>query len=556
MMLLFIRVLLWGASDAPDSIELVPAKSTHTCRASSSRFYLSASQSQHSARFGSSAARAPSLTGEINMKKSAYWAVSTLLAASAQGQPDPGTQQETVRWLAGDHHIHSRYSVSFDEAAEAGVELPGFTVGGDARYPIPMNAAMARRYGLDWMASTDHGGPGHSRINLELAYPELQQSRMAIPELIQFYAMEFDTPGADHSSLIVPYSADEAEHLREIESRFSKREPWPADPSWDTEPRMLDALRAMRELPQRPIVIAHHPSRSAPGLGEYGQTAPAELRGWNDVAPDIAIGMEGSPGHQAAWQRQPVPGAGDDVTDTEERPRGSYGNYPTLGGYDQMTARLGGFWDSMLGEGRRWWITANSDSHVHWTEGGSDFWPGEYSKTYVLARKNHESILDAMRQGQVFVTTGDLVSELWVSVRAPGKEVMTGEVLALEGATEVTVEIRFVDPEQSNFNGDTPEVSRVDLIIGEITGRQDEPSLDSHPSARVEARFGPEQWRRDGRYQVIEHTLALPAGHSFYLRVRGTNTDEAEPLPDALGEDPWQDLWFYSNPIFMTAGAQ
>ena len=57
-----------------------------------------------------------------------------------------------------------------------------------------------------------------------------------------------------------------------------------------------------------------------------------------------------------------------------------------MGGFDQMTARLGGFWDSMLGERRRWWITANSDSHIHWTDGGADFWPGEYSKTYVLAK--------------------------------------------------------------------------------------------------------------------------------------------------------------------------
>ena len=36
--------------------------------------------------------------------------------------------------------------------------------------------------------------------------------------------------------------------------------------------------------------------------------------------------------------------------------RGGYRNAPTLGGFDQMTARLGGFWDSLLGEGRRWWI--------------------------------------------------------------------------------------------------------------------------------------------------------------------------------------------------------
>ena len=33
-----------------------------------------------------------------------------------------------------------------------------------------MNAVMARRYGLDWMVSTDHGGPNHSKVNLEIAY--------------------------------------------------------------------------------------------------------------------------------------------------------------------------------------------------------------------------------------------------------------------------------------------------------------------------------------------------------------------------------------------------
>jgi len=483
---------------------------------------------------------------------------SSMTTLPACGQPTSvADASSTVRWLAGDHHIHSRYSVSFDSEAAPDGALPDFTVGGDARYPIPMNALMARRHGLDWMVSTDHGGPAHSRINQEFAYPELQQSRLAVPEVIQFYGMEFDTPGADHSSLIVPHSEDEAEHLASIESRFAKREPWPANPEWDTEPRMLEALRAMRELPQAPIVIAHHPSRSAPGLGEYGQTAPAELRGWNDVAPDIAIGMEGSPGHQAGWQQQPRPGnRSAAIAENQQRPRGGYGNYPTQGGYDQMTARLGGFWDSMLGEGRRWWITANSDSHVHWTEGGSDFWPGEYSKTYILAQKNHASILESLRQGQVFVTTGDLVSELWVSVRSGSREAMIGETLQLEAGEPLTVEIRFADPEQSNFNGDSPEVRRVDLIVGEITGPQADPTLDSHPSTRVEARFGPEQWRREGQYQVMEHTLALPTGRSFYLRVRGTNTDEAEPQADALGDDPWQDLWFYSNPVFMMAGAE
>jgi hypothetical protein len=36
-----------------------------------------------------------------------------------------------------------------------------------------------------------------------------------------------------------------------------------------------------------------------------------------------------------------------------------------------------------------------------------------------------------------------------------------------------------------------------------------------------------------------------------YIRFRGTNTQELEPTPDPDGENPWDDLWFYSNPIFV-----
>ncbi len=81
--------------------------------------------------------------------------------------------------------------------------------------------------------------------------------------------------------------------------------------------------------------------------------------------------------------------------DNSDAARGGYGRFPTMGGFDQMTAQLGGFWDSMLAEGRHWWITANSDSHRHWREGGSDFWPGEYSKTYIKAQKTDCMILES-----------------------------------------------------------------------------------------------------------------------------------------------------------------
>ncbi|GAA4994075.1 hypothetical protein [Actinopolymorpha pittospori] len=52
------------------------------------------------------------------------------------------------------------------------------------------------------------------------------------------------------------------------------------------------------------------------------------------------------------------------------------------------------------------------------------------------------------------------------------------------------------------------------------------------------------------RLIVVKHTLRN-VDDSMYVRVRGTNTDELEPQPDARGSNPWEDLWFYSNPIFI-----
>lgn len=474
-----------------------------------------------------------------------YWLRLLLVAAAlwTTGAVPSIAQQEQGgegrRWLAGDHHIHSRYSVGWDRSTDP----PSPILGGDAIYPTPMNALMARHYGLAWMVTTDHGGPHHSKVNLEMAYPELVQSRTVVPELVQFYGMEFDTPGADHSSFIIPHTLDEAEVLYEIESRYSKRDAHPRDSTRDTEEKMIEALSYVRTLPRLPVHLAHHPSRSATGPGVYGRTDPAELRNWNATAPQVSVGMEGAPGHQAAAL------ARDGSIDTAGV-RGGYGRYPTMGGFDQMTARLGGFWDSMLGEGRRWWITSTSDSHVHWHEGGSDFWPGEYSKTYVFADKSYEDILDGLRHGRVFVATGDLVTELFVTAAAEGEEASIGDTLPLSERGDVTVTIRLLDPASPNHHGDAPEVGRVDLITGEVSGPVADRSRDTNPTTLVVKRFTADDWMREGEYLVMSHTLE-EVDRSIYLRVRGTNTGELEPAPDPAGEDPWTDLWFYSNPIFV-----
>ena len=138
--------------------------------------------------------------------------------------------------------------------------------------------------------------------------------------------------------------------------------------------------------------------------------------------------MEGAPGHQAGT----LAPDGSQKRDAAGKPAGYRGGYSregasTFGGFDQMTAIVGGFWDSMLGEGRRFWIVATSDSHAHYADAarpGSDFWPGEYQKTYVHAQRSYSGVLDALRSGRIFAVAGDLITELDVqatSGRADGR---------------------------------------------------------------------------------------------------------------------------------------
>jgi len=449
------------------------------------------------------------------------------------------------RWLAGDHHVHSWFSVGVKPAADPS-QPPELIKAGDASNPITTNASMAVRHGLSWMVATDHGGPNHSKLNRDEAYPELLRARRMTPEVLQFWGMEFDTPAAEHSSLILPRSASERDVLFGIESRYNRREPWPADPARDQEAFMLDALRHMQALPQPPVVIANHPSRSATGVGRYGLVSPSELRAWNDTAPEVAVGMEGAPGHQATSLKPD--GAIDPKGD-----RGGYSRAPTMGGFDQMTARLGGFWDSMLGEGRRWWITSTSDSHRHYTDGGSDFWPGEYSKTYVKAEHTYDDVLDGLRHGRVFVTLGDLVSEVEVTATTAdgARRAEIGGQLEVGPGSDVTVIIRVRDPAGKNFGGHSPDVSRIDLIQGDVQGPTADRSQDSNPTTRVIRSFKPGAWARER--EVLSMTYVLKdVRRSSYIRVRGTNGSEVEPQPDPLGEDPWSDLWFYANPVFIT----
>ena len=110
------------------------------------------------------------------------------------------------------------------------------------------------------------------------------------------------------------------------------------------------------------------------------------------------------------------------------------------------------------------------------------------------------------------------------------------------------IEIRFRQPTKPNAGGFKTPVARVDLIVGEVKGKYVDLGTDRTADTEVLQRFT--SWNREGTLQVVRYNLDISG--PVYLRVRGTNNEmELEPLPDEVGENPWQDLWFYSNPIFI-----
>src|SRR5690606_32697880 len=153
----------------------------------------------------------------------------------------------------------------------------------------------------------------------------------------------------------------------------------------------------------------------------------------NNAGPDVAFGFESIPGHQ------------------KEKYRGSYSNSSagsgTYGGAGIYSAKVGGLWDAMLSEGRKFWLFSNSDCH-NTTDDGGDFYPGEYQQTYVYVsdKKDPQAIVDGARSGSVWVVSGDLIDRLHFLI---GDGTM-GETLATDKKS-VKITIRFHVPSKPNY---------------------------------------------------------------------------------------------------------
>jgi hypothetical protein len=125
-------------------------------------------------------------------------------------------------------------------------------------------------------------------------------------------------------------------------------------------------------------------------------------------------------------------------------------------------------------------------------------------------------------------------------------------------STELTLEIDLQDT--PNWAAFVPVLKRVDVIVGSVTG----PVADKDTFKALNTKVVKSFEVSPGSTRVSLTYPLRRLDEPFYLRVRGTDGNRAQPglmgaavdpygpKLDVIGDaDPWGDLWFYTNPIWV-----
>jgi hypothetical protein len=254
------------------------------------------------------------------------------------------------------------------------------------------------------------------------------------------------------------------------------------------------------------------------------------LRNFNNAAPDVAFGFESQPGHGASANRGEYQINRNTIAG---QPVDSVGG-TTYGGTGVYAGQVGGVWDALLGEGRRWWFFASSDWHNRGQFGPDDrrstqdFYPGEYQRNYTMVRNGSDkirpqSIVDGLRTGNGFASSGQIIDRLAFVACAsyPGLGAKTnaavgnlaanaafnntdidvagcatmGEKLKVRPGAEIVVAIVARDPAGTNYSPysfpnpslaqiginqpmNAPVLNHIDLVRGLVSGFKTPGSAD------------------------------------------------------------------------------
>lgn len=508
---------------------------------------------------------------------------------------------EEGKWMSGEYHTHTTQSkdagekitttehildVAFKEA-----DFTSESWSQAAPWELPTQTTDADGAAFDYLVLANHLRPSFRNPDgktQDLAfYQGLQQEIDKVKALQEegkyedkliFSGFEWDMLGLDHAAvgIIAPNEEQMIEGIKEFEYRYSKETKDTYFTNEETEKygkrynenikeNTFHAIGWLKENYPDSYVLINHPARKNGGESEL---KIEDIRRMNDIAPNIVFGFEGILGNQMS---------NDGRGESKE----------VYGGADGMLAEVGGMWDTLLGEGRRFFTFANSDFHFKVRKdptGGSysGYWPGEYSRNYTWVEGNTmKDLADGLRSGKSFAVTGDLIDALDFRAKGKSEEVEMGDTLKVQKGEEVTLTVRFKSPEVNNyqtlFSTDTATtnevaVDHIDLISGEVTGKisanSEAYTNDKNETTKVIQTFTSEDWITDEEgYNTL--TFTVKADKDRYYRLRGTNlevsvegqTDEmGNPLRDEMKERPsadsindhnYSDLWFYGNPIFV-----
>ena len=463
-------------------------------------------------------------------------------------------------YYAADFHQHTTYT--------------------DGSLSIAVVFQKSHDYGTDVMVNSEHGGSyrGIWRWNdiIQNCFPQVITWNQKMTATLALQGFEWNVPGHEHCSMGIikgqlNTTNPNAYDVAEFEYKFDNNDTdvsggynnWIKSDKIGHEKTMEAAQWLHNKYRYESWLVPAHPERR-------NGWSIKDFRELNDIAPDIFVAFEGIPGHQASTNRGEYGGT-----------YVPYKSRRTFGGVGIMAA-IGELWDAMISENRRFWLVANSDFHSHISSdvnAAGDFYPGEYLKTYIsMKSKTAQGFVDGLRSGNIYCVQGNLIDRLEFSI---GTATM-GEAFYTSNST-VKVRILVRDPDTDNPYTTTmrnPVLHHIDLIAGKMRPRVGtaEYSVDTYANVSVIARFDATGGITDGKgitsiqwldlgggLKLIEYPVEITG--DTYFRLRGTNnalnvsgkTDaNGNPEEDVPNQDfstgarvAFENLWFYSNPIFV-----
>ncbi|WP_436715014.1 CehA/McbA family metallohydrolase [Roseiconus lacunae] len=381
-------------------------------------------------------------------------------------------------WLKVDTHAHTTFS--------------------DGKFPIIAVVESARNHGCDVIAITDHASHDLGAAT-EQYFAQIRAAQKQFPEIEIIPGLEWNVPpydGDEHVTVLTNPGNDA--WLRQFKEDFDGYE--------NTEvPPALEALRWVDKTADgEAVLLLNHPSRKRVDP----KSIVVDMVNWQSDSQSF-IGFAGAPGHQ------------------NKAEVGSYlGKLTTIDRWDPATERIGGGWDQLLGSGHRIFAAlAPSDFH---SPAYGDYWPGEFSETWVYSPdRSAGGTLQALKAGSFFANHGGIAQHVVLSVECQGLErpVQPGETLIAAGKpVDVLLEMQIPELDLQGNANSIDEIELIAIVDGD---------------ASIIAKSTP----KGTQTPLLQNFQVPSAGVVFRARGRRVVTDGP-------------DLMFYTNPVWVLASSK